>query len=106
MILLNMKRCLLLIFVLALAGCGSIATRQDDDPLVYKGVHEDLECLKSPNDFNPFIGNQAAKCFAWLDLPLSFTVDTVFLPFDVIKDRMDRGEDAAPEQNKTKETGK
>ncbi len=82
-----MKKLLLIIFSVAIlvsTGCSSIKSRSDGTQSgLYPGVKADLD------------GSSESSAASILDLPFSFALDTVLLPFDLLKGKDDKP--AAPE---------
>ena len=76
-----MKKLLLIIFSVAIlvsTGCSSIKSRSDGTQSgLYPGVKSDLD------------GSPESPAASILDLPFSFALDTVLLPFDLLKGKDD-----------------
>ena len=75
----------LLLACLALGGCASLRTldaAQADAPIIYSGTRLDWYSLHGGCCPMDRFGAEAPK-HAWLDLPFSVLLDTLFLPFTV-----------------------
>lgn len=66
--------CAALVLALVLTGCGTVSSLDRPDGYVYSGVRFDLD----QRDW--------AEVIAWFDLPFSFVLDTLLLPFTVTID--------------------
>ncbi len=77
-----MKKRLLIIFsvsILVSTGCSSIKSRSDGTQSgLYPGVKADLD------------GSSESSAASILDLPFSFALDTVLLPFDLLRGKDDK----------------
>ena len=80
---------ILLIFFLN--GCASIECRTKKYPLVapgvYPGVRKDLDDITPNEDF--FKTGTLFRIAPIIDLPLSFVLDTICLPFDIYQNNKD-----------------
>jgi uncharacterized protein YceK len=84
----RMKRRIFIFYILPLlpvllSGCASISARIDDEggggP--YIGVRGDAYALAHPGE----TGDAMVPIFCVFDLPFSFIVDTVCLPYDLVE---------------------
>ena len=66
------------VLITGLTGCGSLESRSDGTQSgLYPGVKADLD------------GASESSAASILDLPFSFALDTVLLPFDLLKGKDD-----------------
>jgi len=80
-----MNKLLVLVLALQLAGCATVRTldaAKPGAPVVYAGTRLDLYALNGGCCAMDRFGAEAPK-HAWLDLPFSLLLDTLFLPFTV-----------------------
>ncbi len=79
---------LLLILLSQLIGCGTIVSLSLEEetidqnaystlPRAYSGVILDSRCIHHPHDHSP----NNVEVFCLIDLPISFVLDTVLLPY-------------------------
>jgi len=81
----------LIIVCFALSGCGSLAYRTNQPayvrPGLYPGVRLDAHVLSQDSqgsgDWSPVWLNEMVKLCSLLDMPFSFLVDTLLIPFDL-----------------------
>lgn len=75
-----MKHLLLILLAFTIAGCGTLASQQEGNFGPYSGVTQDAkqlgELVSSPSCWDRILGTFCA----WVDMPMSFAVDTLFLP--------------------------
>ena len=76
-----MKCFVWLIVPLLSGGCASFRAREDDGARPYVGVRVDAYGLAHPSQANNWL--EWPMCA--FDLPLSFVLDTICLPYDVVQ---------------------
>lgn len=67
-------RTLLLALCITLTGCASLTNTQVDDPKIFGGTQMDLQAMDA-GQYGPL---------PYFDLPLSFALDTAFLPLTLV----------------------
>ncbi len=94
-----------------LCGCGTVSTRVKGPAGPYCGVASDVEKVSGTEDWQSWsIGGTAdswpllcPNALLWvLDLPLSFTADTLLLPVDFLRPRS-AALDTCPEEGRGSE---
>lgn len=86
----NLRNQLRIAFLLALfllTGCSSIFTHTSDSggPIVYRGTRHDIKELVSAPYQYECIPHEVTVLACFIDLPFSFVVDTLCLPYDIYK---------------------
>ena len=64
------------VFFLCLTGCTSIYSRGWETGRLYPGVSQDLKEIRDSS------GGKSFAMHSLIDLPFSFVLDTILLPFD------------------------
>jgi uncharacterized protein YceK len=71
---------------LNLLGCASLNSRTASSPPgIYRGLREDVTCIAASGKMDWTRGECIFPIEAVLDMPLSFGVDTILLPYDYLK---------------------
>jgi uncharacterized protein YceK len=68
---------LISVLFLCLTGCASIYSRGWEKGSLYPGTGEDLKEIRDSTS-----GGRSFAMYSLIDLPFSFVLDTVLLPFD------------------------
>jgi uncharacterized protein YceK len=82
----NFTIIMIAVFLVNLAGCVSIDSRSHGGCRgLYPGVTEDIVIIKTGGACMDICFPTAERIFSIIDLPFSFALDTICLPFDAFQ---------------------